>query len=700
MRILHFAVISQALSICRSSIVHEEMALDHLFNNIKSNIDPHKLNVITECSKSLSALSNKIVQKVNKDFVSSNIDCGNSALIMNKNMTTEQLKYYGLQRVSERMSLTMGIVESENGSNPVHNLTSMLENFDAINPLTRGKYLLIIITKDEIDLRLFFREAWSKRFLDLTVLEWNQKLRTRLPEDSPTSNIFFKITVHSFNPFSDTFNSEILDQHTSLFPNKMANLCGFPLGLVLDSDVSFEHEIDMFLVKMVCEKLNCETRDIAEEDTAVEPTLNSYHLEDVSIPFDRISFAPRKSHAELTDFLEQHLTGIYIPIPDAFHLYLMRPKEYRKVISVASILTFSGLFFTACIFAVWARLLGFKVGNWTFLNILTAQMGSSLEHPGRMKMSEKIFLMSIYIATLIIVTFGTDYMLEIFVYRGELANIETIEDLANSDVNLGMEFFNYKYMSEQISDFIYYDNDLKEIHGRIKPRIKPVELSTFCRNTDPTRSLDESINLCYTRFSIEHDVMTSDEIVQIDKIRNPIIVFLPTMRFTKIQFFKERWEELIYRFLELGMLESLKKNRQVYVELPPGTTRSDKDINNKTVPLEEQVQPIFFVGCTVSIFALICEMIWHRLMKRTEVGRLLRAFHHRSHSASTSSRIETKNHTAPPVSDLMMTNTRIRKFSSQPNPVPDCQRYAQIEDTCFGELSIVNIDHHGDCVGV
>ncbi|KAJ8681978.1 hypothetical protein QAD02_017770 [Eretmocerus hayati] len=642
-RILHFAVISQAISTCQSSIADEDVALDHLFKNIESNVDPYKLNVITECSRSLSPLSNKIVQRANKDFVSSNIDRGNSALIINENMSSEQLKYHGLQRVSERMSLTMGIVESENGSNLVHNMSSMLGIFDAINPLTRA-------------------------------------------------------TVHSFNPFSDTFQSEILGQHTALFPSKVTNLHGFLLGLVLERQ-SFEHDIDMFLVKMICEEFNCGTRDIAEEDFTAEPSHNSYHSGDLFLPFDCLSFTPRKEHAELVDFLEQHLTEIYVPMPDAFHFYLMRPKEYRKTISVASILTFAGLSFTAGIFAVWARLLGFRVENWTFLNILTAQMGGSLEHHGRMKMSEKIFLMSIYISTFIIVTLGTDYMLEIFVYRGELIKIETIEDLANSNLNLTMEFFDHKYMGENLSEFMQYDKNLKKIYDRIKPRMKSAKLSTFCRNTYPPHPLDESFNLCIMRLSMEHEIMTSDDIVHIDKIKDPIIVFLLAMRFTKIQFFKERWEELIHRFLELGMFERLKGIYGFYHRSSPTNTRTDEDISNKTVPPEEQLQPIFLVGCTVSILALICEMIWHRFMERTELGKLFRAFHHRLHSTSSSSRIET-DYITPPASDLMMINRRLRKFSSQPNPMSDCQRYAQIEDTCFGELLIVDIDHHYDCMRV
>ncbi|KAJ8681979.1 hypothetical protein QAD02_017771 [Eretmocerus hayati] len=658
MRILLLIAMSWLSSMGQSTTIEEEIALDQLFENIRNNIVPYKLNVITECSRSLSPLGNKIVQRANKDFVSSNIDRENSALIINRNMTSEQVKYHGLQRVSERMSLTIGIVESANGSNLVHNMSSMLRVFDAINPLTRGKYLLIIITNDDIDLRLFFRDAWSKRFLDLTVLEWNDSHRSRLPGNTSASTISFKATVHSFNPFCDTFHSEILSQHTVLFENKVANLHGSHLPVILPEDGVSRHDIDWMLVEILCEKLNCNIHDIGIWN--VKPNYNDSHLEvRVLLPFDHISFASQKDRVNIGYFLEKSLTQIYIPKSEDFYFYLMRPKEYEEIISIASVLTFAGLFFTAWIFAVWARLLGFREENWTFLNILTAQMGGSLEHHGRMKMSEKIFVMSIYIATFIVVTLGTDYMLEIFIYRGELTKIETIEDLANSNIDLTMSNYEFSLMERVFSDFYRSDPILKRIHDRIETRETEEGSITFCYTDDSISLVDESINLCVTRSMVEHRVLTSDERVQIDKIKNPIVVFLPSMRFTGIPFYKYPMEELVYRLLQVGMFERVRKRRDEYYKtvIPPIST--SKKIIDKAVPPQDQLQPILLVGCTLSIFALICEIIWKRLLEKTKFGKLITGFHNRSRSTLASSR-DGRNSSRTAVSKSMMMNRSVR----------------------------------------
>ncbi|KAJ8674020.1 hypothetical protein QAD02_005282 [Eretmocerus hayati] len=114
----------------------------------------------------------------------------------------------------------------------------------------------------------------------------------------------------------------------------------------------------------------------------------------------------------------------------------MRPKTFKIEILSAPIVTFSVLIFTAFTFDIWARILGFRRPNWSFLNILTVQMGGSIAHRGPMKLSEKIFQMSIYIATFIVVTVGTDYVLQNFVSIPTLTEVRTIQALADLDIDL------------------------------------------------------------------------------------------------------------------------------------------------------------------------------------------------------------------------------------------------------------------------
>ncbi|KAJ8674019.1 hypothetical protein QAD02_005281 [Eretmocerus hayati] len=146
-------------------------------------------------------------------------------------------------------------------------MEDMLEYFDASNRYTRGKYLINIVTSERFSFRNFsenfFRRAWQRQFIDLTVIEWIQE------EQVETDNIYSSCRtgdnsalVYSYNPFTGSFLSEVLTVQTDLFPEKMKNLNGFLLYVNVGhlESSSVERETDVALFKTMVENLNGSVR--------------------------------------------------------------------------------------------------------------------------------------------------------------------------------------------------------------------------------------------------------------------------------------------------------------------------------------------------------------------------------------------------------------------------------------------------------
>ncbi|KAJ8675097.1 hypothetical protein QAD02_010883 [Eretmocerus hayati] len=202
-----------------------DTSIGYIIGDIQENLAPYKVNVIIPSLTQLSSLAGKIVEQANEEFASANVDYENLSKILNANLTESELESHGYDRILERLSLTMAIVESKNESKTLRNMFTVLKHFHILNPLTRGKYLINLITEQSLDLEPFFRKAWSEQFLDLTVLEWIQTNESKATE-TKSMEIDYSIRVHSFNPFNDTFHTEILNERTQLFPDKVSDLYG------------------------------------------------------------------------------------------------------------------------------------------------------------------------------------------------------------------------------------------------------------------------------------------------------------------------------------------------------------------------------------------------------------------------------------------------------------------------------------------
>ncbi|OXU21693.1 hypothetical protein TSAR_016955 [Trichomalopsis sarcophagae] len=68
-----------------------------------------------------------------------------------------------------------------------------------------------------------FNYAWVRRFLDLTIAQFHSEDAGRLRN----------LTIHSYNPFTNVYNSDLYSPEMELFPNKLLNMHRYSLAVAI-----------------------------------------------------------------------------------------------------------------------------------------------------------------------------------------------------------------------------------------------------------------------------------------------------------------------------------------------------------------------------------------------------------------------------------------------------------------------------------
>ncbi|KAJ8667903.1 hypothetical protein QAD02_009566 [Eretmocerus hayati] len=640
---------------------NEDILLDYLFDHIENDLSPHRVNVIAEDFDQISHLGKKIVQKANQYVASSYYDF----------KTIEKMRQIDIQsqphenlirHTPEGLSLMFGIIEMTSRSNVLENIRTMLNYSSKMSPWFRGKLVINIVKNTDINLENFFQSVWSWDFIDVTMVEWNQMRSTNRSMSNSTIRKVDDVFVYSYDPFNGNVRRQILTAQMEPFLRVLKNFGEYPLlikeyeksdEIVIPEEISLDiinirlgYKRDMPLFLSLIEAMNCSLRKYKKNNgEKYEPkSYNTWLSPQIDLPFndwmDQFDRNVEDSSYVGQVYSEYH-SSIYIPRFIKLWIYLRRRKVYERSISFASIIIFSILIYIAWIFAIWTRLLGFRERNWNFLNILTAQMGGSIKHHGTMKLSEMIFQMSIYIATLIIVTYGSDYMYQIFLMHQKLPEIKTFRDLANAEIELVMDTYQYPFFQ-----VLFKDEILKKIENHTQHR-RPIPGSNlFCFKKNPTSIIDDTINFCISLSKSPEYISKSDHEWQVDKIENPIHILMPSIELNdeSIVFIKTRMEELITRFSETGHLDSWWKN----FDSPLISNGIDKSLEpelqkDDEVPLESQLWPVLLVGYSVGFVVLIGEFIWKRYIGKTEIVKLMSDFYQYAHSSPKKPRIRKNN---------------------------------------------------------
>ncbi|KAJ8666962.1 hypothetical protein QAD02_008624 [Eretmocerus hayati] len=617
-----------------------DTAVDRVFQQIKYNLSPYKIVVIAETLNNLSPLSRKIIQRADED-------CG--AMISDYDGIGQMNDYHEVDLKSPTYefsilgpsALVISIVETRHKFDLSSKMRTVLEKFDEQKSFGTSKFLINLITDQTFDSDNILRASWSEyRFVDTTIIQWIPNDHIQGTTINVTHELSHQVFVYSYNPFNNTFRAETLTDGTELFPEKLKDLHEFPFITTLYFEPPLHatvrhlsekqyHKSWIVFTEMLMEVINCTLRIQTESEfLAFKPQASDdEHVPNLRYRQDNTESPDENQGYEwILSFVENMYT-IHIPSPILLHLHVLQTKSYKDDISFAAIVAFAGLFFTAFIFAVWARFLGLEDQNWSFLNILTAQMGGSVAHGRPLKLSEMIFQMSIYIATFIVVTLGTDYMLQIFILRYEPREIRTIQELADSDIDFFVDF-------DDLWDFhaLAKEFTIETIKSRMNLRIPDPGFYAFCKlpSKDLSTMVDTKINLCISHSENKEFILPSNSEFQISKIEDPIFIRMPSIIIFigAHPFFKKRFDMIVQRFSDVGLIDMWKNQRsRMYDASGDRQPMQLKEDQNEVRPLQDQLWPILVVGSTVSILALIIELIWKRFIEKTEFGKLCSAFY-------------------------------------------------------------------------
>ncbi|KAJ8673516.1 hypothetical protein QAD02_004778 [Eretmocerus hayati] len=262
-------------------------------------------------------------------------------------------------------------------------------------------------------------------------------------------------------------------------------------------------------------------------------------------------------------------------------------------------------------------------------------MGGSIEHRGRMKMSEKVYQISMYAATVMVVTLGADYMLEIFKLDQDLPQIRTIQQLASADIEFVMEETRYITIKGIYSDSINNDVTLQKIFNRTKVRHIDNGTFSFCDlSITESSQIDRTINLCALPSIYGVYIQKNDDRWQIDRIQDPIRTSTLNLFSSRVSFFRDPLQNMIHKYSDVGLLEGWRK--RYMMSYGENISLNQAYLEEKT-PTEEispryQLQPILVIGFSISIITLIGEIIWKIYIEKTPLGRAVSAFYRESSS--------------------------------------------------------------------
>ncbi|KAJ8675756.1 hypothetical protein QAD02_011542 [Eretmocerus hayati] len=640
------------VKISRVMALEEDIAIDYLFNSMKGISPQYKAIVFADQFNSTSTLVRKISQRANQEFPCTNIG-ENLGIIGGGINSTRLISEDNGRLLFDFFSLTIYIVEIKNGPHDLTKIADFMKYTISLSQGLRGKFIINIIVQEKINLEPFFWRVLSDGIDDISVIEW---ISERSTDMDIIQSDGYNVYVNTFNHLNQTFTRSALTSLTKMGLHRIKNFHGYPVKLkvicIVDEcekncEIHPLSELEKYLFESLIEAMNCSLRTTHMViGMGVELSLQEEYLikhdVDMSIPDSSDFLLNSDSRVDLSlSFIRNKITPT--PVPLTMRFYFMQEKKYDRGISLAAIIAFAGLFFTAFIFAVWAQFLGFKERNWNFLNILTAQMGGNLEHQGRMKLSEMIFQMSIYIATFIVVTLGTDYMYQIFVIRQSLTEVKTLEDLAELDTNFFIDVSTFLtfYKTER-------DSTLQKIFNRTKLYDHVEGSHSFCQlpTNGASSNLDESINLCIEDDINMQYIMKSDQRFHITRIDEPIFETILYFKFDKpFLLYKNRLAELITRFSEVGILKIwIKDIARLKAKKTPHVSTIVEEINDE-VPLEQQLWPIIAVGSALSIIALFLELVWKRWIEKTQLGYAVKAFYSESRSNSANRALRLRHST-------------------------------------------------------
>ncbi|KAJ8680369.1 hypothetical protein QAD02_016156 [Eretmocerus hayati] len=547
---------------------------------------------------------------------------------------------------SEEKFLKIGFVDLQNHQNVTEELVSLLDFIEEFNPIVRGHHLILLFNFGEDSLENFLRFAWSKGFLDLTVVSWAKNSYNKiLASDENSSNC--KSLVHLFNPFLNEYSISVLEKETNFMPNKLKKLNGYQLSTQFSGHLmhvmanewyrgpefwNMLFGFDVSITKALAEAMNFSA-------------VPQFVIGDRGGIFKRFNVTNTNRVVKNVDFiinLDQYLPNDYVignnirffkestfeqalfSEPLTNHLIIKQYSVSKTQLSPDVFLAIVIFFIIASIYFVTSHFLSFDRQKWTFNGIIKALIRGPVTHHRKSRCAETIIVLSMCAVSSILFVYISNGQLNILLYNEQYLNLKTLQDVADSGIVIAMSEI---MKAEMISSTT---TALKTI----------INLSESVNDGDYFFKCWDSF--LYRNDGIPYGCMVNNMIgkVMVEKysdkkngwilsmVEEPIQMAWPVMKMKFSSQYKNMFEKFDQRFFETGLVEYWSRMSQKdFISLtkklgpnnnlfPEMSTNSNKVLDKSKLQIFHTLACIFVSGCILSSIVLFYEKIFSYLMTR------------------------------------------------------------------------------------
>lgn len=590
----------------------------------------HIRNYVTLITKLQGGFSSptpgNIIQEFVKKFptIIANTDeltthSGNETLHSIKNIFTSKSQQHDVLNViiidSKDKHITEELLES----------VEFLENFVIQSPVSKCA-IIVINSKNNMDIQQFFKWTWIRKFLYITVIEW-------LPKRKYKNKFFFnpddsELIVHQHNPFNNSYKSEIFSITTELFFDKLSNLHRFPLATSLHEEfpavVVIEnynansiwdaiHGIDVEIIQALVKTVNfsVDVKQIYSENkylqkfntTSQRSILHEFDNSDFS--FNLVTVLGRPTMEGYTDC--KLGTLLY---PYSYSILTEQNGTYR--ISMAFYVIIFALIMTVCI-VILTLIFKFDVKVWTLYNIFTILVGRSIK-PEPQKVNERIFFLCLTIIYIIFFTHIMEHLLNLHFYQKIYPKLDLLEEL--------IEFKIVPHIVNHTINLMLNSNDkvLQDL-AKISESLEAYPDIDDCVSTLLSKEVrsDNGCQILTMVGDLIQKHLECDEAKRlISLVNQPLLNGWAAMMHSPMSHYVKRFDDVMRRMFEGGLIYLWTRNMMEHYPPLKGNLNftsdvyltKDGDLKTEQWFTTGRIIYGFLIGYSISWLIFMCEIAW------------------------------------------------------------------------------------------
>ncbi|KAJ8668408.1 hypothetical protein QAD02_010071 [Eretmocerus hayati] len=498
---------------------------------------------------------------------------------------------------------------SQSDGDPILNLNDTfndsLEIIANSSNRNQPRFLSVIMT-DEIIPQQLIKEmliyAWSKKFLDVTVLEWSAQHHS----------CDFQIVSHMYNPFLNQYHQDCYTPTMDLFPDKLRDMHGYPfkvgivhrppnMNFIINSSgqVVQINGTDYGYLLILSEYFNFAPQlTAADATTYLEKCMENNTKSMFEMVVDgTLDYSGTRSFLYLDDikYPTNNILSetIAIAFDDLVALVPILPRKSTHVFSNGAILCIGTLLYLALISAI-VKILKFDTSLWMPDYIIRILFGDSVPRVPTRTAERIVFFVLFFASQQLAMQLFTEFA-DNQIDNENLGQYENLYDLKGSNIRLVI-------FSRHVN-IVFHENNSALDHLRDN-----IELTKAM--DCPDRIMRNEHVICLIDRSVAENIIIKSRRMNGRRMKIMNHNFWSTARgyyFSPKSPYVEQFNKVLQRILETGLWMRYTVINRYQFE------RSDEFIKY-TVDHEifGKLLLIWLLGCGISTIAFLLELVYHR----------------------------------------------------------------------------------------